>query len=117
MGGMIGLDDDIKGHARELEIAQRVAGVLDKHYAGHLWAVNVDIENGIATIYNLRLSGNWGFVLHLKQLLVSQKEADALVMRSGGELLERYHLRRGKYEIDRYSQLHEDTAGHLVAEQ
>lgn len=113
---MIGLDDDIKGQAQELEIAQRVAEVLDKHYPGHLWAVNVDIENGIATIYNLRLSGNWGFVLHLKQLLVNQKQADTLVMRSGGELLERYHLRRGKYDINQYSQMHEDTAGKLVAE-
>lgn len=115
--GMIGLDDDIKGSLREQEIAKSVTEVLDQHYPGHMWAVNVDITGGVATVFNLRLSGNWGFMLHLDKLLISHNQAAKLIRDSGGELLERYRIRRGRYDIDEYSQLHEDSSGLLIPEQ
>lgn len=113
---MIGLDDDIQGAAREQFLAKRISEILEKHYPEHFWAVNVDINGGVAVVYNLRLSGNWGFVLHLNNIEVGHKTFARLVMQSGGELLERYRLRRGRYCIDEYSQLHHDHAGRIVAE-
>jgi len=114
---MIGLDDDIKGNHQEMDIAKDVSNVLSNEYPEHLWAVNVDIKNGICAVYNLRLSGNYGFMLHLNNLLIDRKSAVALVKKSGGELLERYQVRRGKYNEEEYSQLHSDSAGKLIAEQ
>lgn len=122
MSGLIGLDDDYQGSAqqllREQEIAKNIAEVLHQHYPGHLWAVNVDIDNGIANVSNLRLSGNWGFVLHLGKILpLGYKSFHKVIMQAGGEILERYRLARGRYDEDKYSQTHEDSAGRLIAEQ
>jgi len=117
MGGMIGLDDNEACNPQEMDIAQDVTNVLGAAYPEHMWAANVDIANGICTVYNLRLSGNWGFVLHLNKLLIDRKSAVTLLKQSGGELLERYQIRRGKFDEDEYSQLHQDHAGILIAEQ
>lgn len=121
-GGMIGLDDDIttppEQLAKEMDIAKRISEVLMKHYADHLWAVNVDIPNGVANVSNLRLSGNWGFVLHLDKILaMGHKQYEHFIMQCGGEILERYRLARGRYNEDKYSQLHENSGGRLIAEQ
>jgi len=118
MSGMIGLDDDIKSAEQEQDIAKHVSEVLTQQYPDHMWAVNVDLDGGIATVMNLRLSGNHGFVLHLNNILhMGRNTFNKTVRDAGGELLERYRIRRGRYDIDEYSQLHEDTAGLLIPEQ
>lgn len=117
MSGMIGLDDDIKSAGKEQELAKHMSEVLMAQYPDHAWAVNVDLKGGIATVFNLRLSGNHGFVMHLSKLLgLGHKTFSKAVRDAGGELLERYHVRRGRYHIDEYSQLHADHAGRLIAE-
>jgi len=121
MSGMIGLEDDLDRSASQLlkeqDIAKHIAEQLHEKYPDHLWGVNVDLDGGIATIRNLRLSGNWGFVLHLNKLLpLGYKLFNKAIMRSGGEILERYQLARGRYNEDTYSQLHYNSAGRLKAE-
>lgn len=88
----------------DLEIAKQMTVVLDKHYPGHMWAVNVDSAGGVATVKNFRLSGQWGFVLKLG-VTYSGSEFDRRVMLAGGELLERYKLHRGRFHEREYSQL------------
>lgn len=88
----------------DLALAKRLAEHLTKHYPGHLWAVNVDSHQGIATIQNMRLSGRWGFVLKLRDLAYEDEIARE-AMRAGGELLERYRLSRGRYRPSEYEVL------------
>jgi len=38
------------------------------------------------------------------------------VMKAGGEILERYHLARGRFKEDEYDQLHTDFAGRFNAD-
>jgi hypothetical protein len=76
----------------ELEIATYIAETLLRKYPGYPWAVQVNGEGGIATI-QLDFTGKWAFVLHLKALEHDLELKS--VMRAGGELLERYKLRRG----------------------
>ena len=54
----------------DLEIAKQMTVVLDRHYPGHMWAVNVDSAGGVATVKNFRLSGQWGFVLKLGRFIL-----------------------------------------------
>lgn len=84
------------GHRTEADdilLAKRAAELLNKHYPGHLWAVNVNSEGGVMIIKNYRLSFLYGMVLHLRTVYADP--GLRCVLRSGGELLERAHMRRG----------------------
>lgn len=76
-------------------LAKRAADVLNKHYPGHLWGVFVNSEKtgGIMVIKNLRISFRYGMVLHLRNVYGDPQLKS--VIRMGGELLERAHMKRG----------------------
>jgi len=72
----------------------RAAEMLEKHYPGWAWAVN--ISGGVMNVHSLKLSGTWGFRIKLKDL----DPAYHKVLLAGGEVLERYNKRRGRFDID-----------------
>lgn len=76
----------------EIQMAGYICEKLCGVYPGYPWAVSVNALGGIATI-QLDFTGKWGFVLHLKAL---EHDLDLKsVIMAGGELLERFKLRRG----------------------
>lgn len=91
-------------------LAIDVGETLNKHYPGHLWAVTVDEDGGVLVIKNLALSGNWGFVLHLHRLPAG-KALHPLIVRAGGELLERYNLSRSRLKVDEIMKMKRDSRG------
>lgn len=93
-------------------IAKNVGEALNAHYPGHAWAVGVDVINGIATIHNLRLSNEMGFILHLSDLI--NDPSMQLVIKSGGEFLERYSLRRGEFKESDLDDKRYDLRGNMV---
>lgn len=95
----------------DIDTAKRMSEVLQKHYPGHLWGVHVDSEQGVATIKNFRLSGNWGFLLHLGAFSVS--EQDRQVVMAAGEMLERYRLSRGEARRHELDELKTDSLGQV----
>jgi len=97
----------------DLALAKRLAEHLTRHYPGHLWAVNVDSHQGVATIQNMRLSGRWGFVLKFPDLTYEDEIARE-AMRAGGELLERYRLSRGRFRPDEYEILRTNKIGDFI---
>lgn len=101
--------------ANDFVMAREIAETLHKHYPGHLWAVTCQGDQGIATIRNLSLSGNWGFILHLPKIY-SASEFGVRVVRGGGELLERYRVSRGRARHDELAALRTDFAGNHVAD-
>ena len=93
--GLIDLSGGVPGVAMlDFNTAKDMAEALHAAYPGHLWAVTCDGEKGIATVRNLALSGEWGFVLHLKEIYSASAWKKDIVM-AGGELLERFNLSRG----------------------
>lgn len=87
----------VNGHtytANDEILAKRAADLLNKHYPGHLWAVFVNSEEkgGILQIKNFNISYRYGYTLHIANLDPELKN----VLRAGGELLERAHMKRGK---------------------
>ena len=88
-------------------VAKNVAEHLEKKYPGWLWAVNT--MDGVVTVKSMRLSGNWGFVLHEDKI---DNDYRAVTL-AGGEILERYRQHRDKFNQDRYMDLSMDSKGQL----
>ena len=99
----------------DIALAERLAEVLDRHYPGHLWGVRVDSWQGIAVVFNLRLSGRWGFLLKLRDLTY-ENEIAREAMQAGGELLERYRVSRGRFKEDEYVLVPMTRTGDLIAD-
>ena len=88
-------------------LAGNVAEKLEQKYPGWLWAVRV-IDGGVG-VKSMRLSGNWGFILHADKIDNDYK----VVVNAGGEILERYRQKRSKFNEDRYMELEADNKGQL----
>ena len=101
--------------AAELTTAKRMADRLHKSYPGHLWAVSVEGAQGVATIRNLSLAGNWGFYVRLKDDW-SSSNFDHVVKMLGGELLERYRVARAKADPEIMAHLPVNFAGQHMAD-
>lgn len=91
-------------------MAGGMAETLHKHYPNHLWAVNVNSKGGIATVYNMMLSGQMGYILPL-DVAWSATEWEKMVMRAGGEILERYRQQRAKANLEELVNVPSDAAG------
>ena len=104
--------------AQELQanqvIAQTIAETLFKHYPGHAWMVNADVMGGVANIYNMELSNEYGYVLHIADLV--NDPSMSLTIKAGGEFLERYGLQRGQLNIDELAGKPIDLRGNVIHE-
>jgi len=60
-------------------------------------------------VKSMRLSGNWGFVIHQDKIDNDYK----IVVNAGGEILERFRQQRGKFNNTLYNDLTMDTKGKL----
>lgn len=110
----VAIVDLSEGSVTDYIMSRDAAELLNKHYPGHLWAVNCDGK--FLDVKNLYLSGQWGFRLKV-DFLHSGSDLDKKVVRAGGELLERYRLKRGRFDVGQYSQLKTDSVGRIQADQ
>ncbi len=110
---MFDLTSDPNVTAHEMTTAKEMADTLHNAYPGHLWAVSVD--RGIADVRNLALSGQWGFRIPLPAVY-SASEFKRDIVRAGGEILERYKMKRGRMDWDLYDELKTDVAGNPIAD-
>ena len=85
--------------------AKLIAEHLTKKYPGHMWACYVN--DGVASIFNLMFSGNWGFRIKTKDIDARMSQ----ISNAGGELLERYNISRGRAKEQEYHDLKRDIAG------
>ena len=93
-------------------ISKHVAETLDKHYPGHAWAVMANIETGIVTIRNLKLSSKMGFILKMDDLATDPTMR--LVVKAGGEFLERFNISRGMANDETYNDINYDFKGEAI---
>ena len=99
----------------DLAMSKEIAEALNQQYPGHLWAVRVQGEYGVASIHNLMLSGEWGYRLLLdKNYSVSDLRARAI--KAGGEILERFNVKRGKMNDDHMATMATDFAGRVLGD-
>ena len=99
----------------DLAMSKEIAEALNQQYPGHLWAVRVQGEYGVASIHNLMLSGEWGYRLLLdKNYSVSDLRASAI--KAGGEILERFNVKRGRLNDDHMATMATDFAGRVLGD-
>lgn len=85
----------------DLALGKKILNILEKYYAEHAWFVDVSHEAGTATV-QLMYEGKdrkvrvwkYGFLHHITKL--DSEEIEKKIMKSGGEVLERYHMARGR---------------------
>ena len=111
--GLIDLSGTPEVAALDFNMARDMAEALHGAYPHHLWAVTCEGDKGIATIRNLGLSGNWGVILKLSEISTASDWKKKIIM-AGGEVLERYHLRRGIADHAAISSLKCDFAGRIT---
>lgn len=102
-----GLGDDLSPDPfakPKMAIAKWTGDLLNREYAGHAWHVEVTMsaKGGIIKIrLNGIMPGNRWYVVKLDEVL-TDPGGKRTVLRGAGELLERYQIRRGGFNLDQW---------------
>lgn len=78
----------------ENKICAEVGQELERNYPGWRWWVECTLPSGMFSVKNLDLDGEYGFVSNIASYLTNP-ERHKMIMRAGGEVLERYNQNRG----------------------
>lgn len=95
-------------HLKQIEVRENqecayVGQLLEKHYPGYRWFVQCTWSTGVVTVKNMDLHGDYGFVIHLKDLLFDKRRSGKqlrddklpIPVNAGGEMLARCGLPAG----------------------
>jgi len=104
-------EEDDKLKAVDLMMTARIGDVLQRHYAGHAWMVEVSHKQGIAFVSIPIFMGRYKYVLKLADL----KSDPTLksVVQAGGEILERYKLPRQGFSLEHFLTALDDIPHYL----
>jgi hypothetical protein len=85
-----------------------IFAVLIEHYPGHFWQIIADAEQGIARIRIPILMGQTlGYTLHLDKI-TSPNDLKRAVILAGGEILERWRIPRGTFDLGAFLTARQD---------
>ena len=102
-------------HIAQVEqwIGRSLCQELVKHYPNRNWAAAVDTQGGIVAIMETDISTEKGYVISLKR---SMDEIRGMMMKVGGEILERAGLPTGKkFNPDLIEELPRTPRGQAIA--
>lgn len=98
-------DGPIANAADEI-VAREIWQYLHRYYPDHNWLVTVDHESGAANVRNLALTYKYGMELTLARWVgFTPDEKAGCAKWAGGEFLERFGVRRGRYSEGDYNGL------------
>jgi hypothetical protein len=93
-------DGTMKAVPAEITMCKGIGRLLEFHYPGHPWAVEVNMKQGYAKVSIPDLLGpNWGYVILLSDM------SDQMVVKAGGEILERFKIPRNRIDVAHYLSL------------
>jgi hypothetical protein len=85
---------EVDNTAYELWVSRRVFELLEGAYPGFTWFVECDLaKGGVIIALPILMGGNWVYFVRMVDLTPQR------VIAAGGEILERYRLRRGAFEL------------------
>lgn len=97
----------------QYELAKIVGECLHTTYQGYLWRVNVDLRGGIVNILCADITMEKGCTLKVSAL-ADPVEAKKLILRAGGEMLERARLHRGRMREHELIDAKRDLRGNII---
>jgi hypothetical protein len=103
-GERSGIDGSTHQIPRELRICREMARVLHESFRGHPWKVEVNLDQGVATLGIPPLLGNWVHVFHLDGDM-----SDKAIRDAAGDILVRFGIPRSTVDFDAYLQAEKDT--------
>lgn len=77
-----------------MQIARECMRILLDAFPGYPWTVTADVEQGVVTLALPSIMGKFSFIIHADAIATANDMARE-IRRAGGEILERYKLRRG----------------------
>lgn len=97
----LGETDEADPHmAADLLMTGRVADVLQRHYPGHPWMIEVSHKQGVVMISIPLFMKRKKWVIHIQTLKTDPMLRT--VMRAGGAILERYNVPRNGFGLDHF---------------
>lgn len=106
---------DAAGDALDFALSKTLAEAIHSKYPGHLWAVRVRGDQGVATIHNFMLSADYGYLLKLNNNY-SASDLSARAIRGAGEILERFKQVRGKVDDDAIASMPVNIKGMVIGD-
>lgn len=111
MNDYVATSAELGCRASTVILVKRMADLLEKHYPGWMWCVQPDEAGGVVNLFSMRLSMEWGWRFRTMDIQGDPKVTDPLIMRAGGEILERFGVPRGLYRYEDWQQTTKDIAG------
>ena len=99
------------GTPADRHLGAQMGQILGLHYPGHKWVVVVESPNGIAYIQNSYLMSNEAWLIKLGDV-VNWDDLKRAVVNAGGEILERFGVRRGRANLDEMRILEQSSWKH-----
>ena len=96
----------------ENQICSSVGSTIENLYPGWKWWVECNLQSGCVSVRNLSLNGEYGFTIPLPKLL-NETDGDKILMRAGGEILERYSMDRANAD---HSNIQRDFTGNAIGD-
>jgi hypothetical protein len=107
--GLIFHPDMFDNHASLVILAKDVMDLLHRHYPGHAWAVQINEFGRMLNIFNTLLHPVWGYTIRASDIMDDPRREKAVL--AGGEILERFGLKRGMLDMEAYNALPKDPRG------
>lgn len=110
--GEISHPEEFQNHASLKIVAKDGMRILQKHYPGHMWAIQINERGRMFNVFNHALHDVWGYTIRADEVEHDPKRRKFLV--AGGEILERFCLRPGKFDVHAYAALPKDIKGRCI---
>jgi hypothetical protein len=110
--GLVYHPEDIEQHSSAVLLAKDCADTLERHYPGWAWGVNVNPAQKMLDIVSFKLNASWGYRISMTAVNLDDPVVRTrVIIRAGGEILERHKLARRGFSIDRWREAPRDWTG------
>lgn len=107
--GEISDPEKFDNHASLKILAKDGMALLEKHYPGWQWAIQINEFGGMMSIFNLHLHDAWGYTMRIIE--IEHDPTRSIFVKGGGELLERFKMPRGRIDYAALVNMERDIRG------
>lgn len=110
--GEIDNPNDFKNHSSLVNVAKIGMKLLHTHYPDWPWGLQINEFGRVIHIFNLALHDTWGYTIRADE--VEHLRTLRMFIRAGGEILERFGLRAGRFDLSTYAAVKKDPRGRCI---